>query len=331
LGSPRVSVLLPVRNAASTLREALSSLLAQTLGSFEIEAVDDGSSDQSADILREAAATDPRVRIQGTGGLGIAAALNLALGGARGAVVARMDADDVAHPDRLAIQANAVERSPGIWGCRVRLIPDPEGGSEGMERYVSWQNELLDHERIVGDLFVESPLCHPSVMMPRDLLVALGGYRDFDGPEDYDLWLRAHSRGVGFGKVPDVLLSWRDTKGRMSRKDPRYAAERFLSLKLDALDARLRGCRGVVIWGAGPLGKTWSRALAARGHALLAFVEVDERKIGQTIHEVRVLRTEEARIPGALHIAAVGQPGARERIRGEAARLGIDRALVAVA
>jgi glycosyltransferase involved in cell wall biosynthesis len=331
LASPRVSVLLPVRDAAGTLDAALASLAGQSLSSLEVVAVDDGSADGSAEILRQAASRDPRVRVFATGGRGIAHALNCALARARGDLVARMDADDLAREDRLAIQADALSRVPGIWGCRVKLIPDPEGGSPGMERYVDWQNELLDHERIVGDLFVESPLCHPSVMMPRRLLEELGGYRDFDGPEDYDLWLRAYFRGVTFSKVPEVLLDWRDTKGRASRCDPRYAPERFQALKLDALGSILERGEGVVLWGAGPVGKSWSRALAARGHKVLAFVEVDERKIGRAIHGAPVLRSDEARIPGAVHLAVVGQPGARQKIRDEARRLGLDRQLVAVA
>ena len=111
--------------------------------------------------------------------------------------------------------------------------------------------------------------------------------------------------------------------------------ERFRAVKLEAL---LRGPlstgRPVIVWGAGPIGKGWARALAKAGHAVAAFVEVDSRKIGQTIHGAPVLPVERAcDRRGALHLAAVGQPGARRRIRAEAARLGIvdGRDLVAVA
>jgi hypothetical protein len=204
-----------------------------------------------------------------------------------------------------------------------------------MAAYVRWSNGLLDHHAIARDALVESPLVHPSVMLRAALLRRLGGYRDFDGPEDYDLWLRALAAGARFAKLPQALVLWRDSAARLTRRDPRYARARFLALKLDALETtRLRAPRPLVIWGAGKAGKAWARALLARGHAVAGFVEVDPRKVGQHIHGAPVWPCAGAgRVPGALHLAAVAQPGARARIRAEAARLGLreGRDLVAVA
>jgi glycosyltransferase involved in cell wall biosynthesis len=266
---------------------------------------------------------------------GLVAALNAALEAARSPLLARMDADDVAHPERLAAQARALaaDTGTGVLACRVRLL----GGerNEGMRAYVRWQNALVDHEAIVRDLFVESPIAHPSVMMRADLLRRLGGYRSFDGPEDYDLWLRAHEAGARFSKLPEVLLEWRDHARRLSRTDPRYAEHRFRALKIDALlRTHLARSRPALVWGAGPVGKGWARDLRDRGVEILAFAEVDRRKIGQTIAGTPVLHFSVAaaqRRP--LHLVAVGQPGARERIRAVAAGLGLadGRDLVAVA
>jgi uncharacterized protein YbjT (DUF2867 family) len=88
-----------------------------------------------------------------------------------------------------------------------------------------------------------------------------------------------------------------------------------------------------VIWGAGKIGKRWARELLARGHRVTAFVEVDPAKIGQRIHGAPVVGVEAAaELRGSLHLAAVGQPGARARIRAEASRLGLPpESLVAVA
>jgi hypothetical protein len=264
------------------------------------------------------------------------AALQTALGAARAPLVARMDADDVAHPDRLARQARRLFSDAGtdVLGCRVRLFGGPAEGA-GMRAYVEWLNGLVDHDAIVRDLYVESPLVHPSVMMRTAALRALGGYRAFDGPEDYDLWLRAHARGLRFGKDPEVLLDWRDGPLRLTRRDPRYAPARFRALKLSALEqGPLGDARPVVVWGAGPVGKGWARALAGRGHHVAAFVEVDPRKLGRVVHGAPVVPVEgAARVAGALHLAAVGRPGARARIRAAAALLGLldGRDLVAVA
>jgi glycosyltransferase involved in cell wall biosynthesis len=317
-----------VRDAAATLGACLDSLAAQTLADHEIVAVDDGSRDGSSELLLARAAADPRLRVLRTPPRGLVPALTLALAEARSPIVARMDADDVARADRLARQAERLERDPSVdvLGTRVRLVAAPgERAGPGMRAYVEWQNALLDHEAMARERFVESPLAHPSVAMRTDALRRLGGWRAFDGPEDYDLWLRAFDAGWRFAKLALPLVEWRDSGRRLTRTDPRYAPERFLALKLDAL-ARgpLTVGRPAVVWGAGPVGKAWSRALRAAGHEVRAFVEVDPRKVGARIHGVPVVAVgPSALLRGPLHLAAVGQRGARERIRAEARRLGL--------
>jgi glycosyltransferase involved in cell wall biosynthesis len=323
-----------VKDAEATLLECLHSLRAQTLSDHEVVAVDDGSTDGSRAILESAAGEDRRLRVLRPPGSGLVNALNAGLSAARAPFVARMDADDVALSDRLRLQAERLlaDLALDILGTQVEVL----GGerNEGMCAYVLWSNALLDHDAIVRDLLVESPLVHPSVMARTAALRGLGGYRDYDGPEDYDLWLRAAAAGMRFAKLPEVLLQWRDSPGRLTRKHPRYAPARFFERKLQALlEGPLAGGEPVVIWGAGEIGKTWARALRARGASVRGFVEVDPRKLGQRIHGAPVLAVDEASGLGpALHLAAVGQAGARARIRKEALRLGIaDAVLVAVA
>jgi glycosyltransferase involved in cell wall biosynthesis len=338
VSGPGVSVLLPVRDAERTLRACLDSLAAQTLRDHEVIAVDDGSSDGSTGLLRQRQERDSRLRVLRTPPRGIAAALALALASARSSLIARMDADDEAHPERLARQVARLEADSeiGILGCRVEHLAEPGvPPSGGMRAHVEWTNGLLDHDAMARARFVDSPLVHPSVAARRHVLISLGGWRAFDGPEDYELWLRAFDAAVRFAKLEEVLLRWRDHPSRMSRTDPRYREERFVAVKLDAL---LRGPlspgRPVVVWGAGPVGKGWARALADAGRRVAAFAEVDPRKIGNRVHGAPVLAAGDAvAVGGALHLAAVGQRGARDRIRREAARLGLREGedLVAVA
>lgn len=298
-------------------------------------AVDDGSEDETGALLVDASRRDPRVRVIRTAPRGLVAALGAAIHDARAPLLARMDADDLARPERLALQAQVLDADPrvAVVGSRVRLFGDVPRGNGGMEAYVAWQNQLVDHAAMVSDIFVESPLVHPSVMMRREALRVLGGYRAFDGPEDYDLWLRAHEMGLGFAKCPEVLLDWRDSPTRLTRRDARYAQERFRRLKLEVLlRIHITRPRPVVIWGAGPIGKAWARDLVARGRDVRAFVEVDPRKIGRCLGGVPVVAVDE--VPwqkDALHLAAVGQKGARERIRAAAAQGGRAVDLVAVA
>ena len=244
--SPEVSVLLPVRDAGRGLSGCLDSLAAQTLAAHEVVAVDDGSQDGSGERLIARAARDPRLRVIRTPARGIVAALNLALDEARAPIVARMDADDWAHPRRLAAQLARLRDDPrvDVLGCRVTIgAPGGEADGAGMRAYLEWVNDLVDHDTMARARFVESPIIHPSVAMRIQALRGLGGYRDFEGPEDYDLWLRAFDAGLRFAKLPEVLLEWRDSPARLTRTHARYSARAFVRLKVAALGRGLLGGR----------------------------------------------------------------------------------------
>ena len=317
-GGPVVSVLLPVRDGAQHLAEAVASLEAQTLEDFEVLAVDDGSTDATPAMLADWASRDPRVRIVRQEATGIVEALESGRARARGVYLARMDADDVCAPTRLAEQLALMESSPHLvgCGCRVEYFP-PEAVRDGALRYQAWLNTTLTPEEIEREIFVECPLAHPTFFLRADAVECIGGYRDPGWPEDYDLLLRLWANGGRFARAPATLLRWRERPGRLSRTHPRYAPGAFLACKVHHLhETLLREKDGVVVWGAGPVGKAAARALQGAGERVRAFVEVDPRKIGQDIHGAPVLGTEEGcRIEGALHLGAVGQPGARDRIR----------------
>ncbi|MBT8335306.1 MAG: glycosyltransferase, partial [Gemmatimonadetes bacterium] len=186
-----MSVLLPVRNAVDTLDEALRSVLAQADVRFEVIAVDDGSSDGSSDILADRAREDPRVRVVSTAPRGLVPALETARAAARAPLLARMDADDLMRPGRLATQRATLAEHPdwAVCGGHVRIIPR-ERLSAGRLRYESWLNSLADADAVERDLFVECPLAHPTWMLRADVVAQVGGYRDAGWPEDHDLLLR---------------------------------------------------------------------------------------------------------------------------------------------
>ena len=140
-------------------------------------------------------------------------------------------------------------------------------------------------------------------MMRREVFEAAGGYRDAGWPEDYDLWMRLALAGQRFDKLPDVLLEWRDAPGRASRVDEVYSAARFRALKRHYLvEHVLVPGRPLAIWGAGPIGKEWARALGP-SH----LVELDPRKVGQTIHGASVIAADEVRkLRDSFIVVAVG-------------------------
>jgi glycosyltransferase involved in cell wall biosynthesis len=328
--APAVSVLMPCYNTVETLPEALESLAGQTLADFETVVVDDGSMDETPEILRSWAAHDPRLRLICRPHQGIVAALQAGLAECRAGLVARMDADDRSHPERLERQLAFMLDNPqvAVAGCLVRAIP-PEGVRQGLAVYLEWQNSLLNDEQIRREMFVESPLAHPSVMFRRQAVEQAGGYQDHGWAEDYDLWLRLYLGGARFAKVPQVLLDWRERPDRLTRADDRYSLENFLRAKAHYL-ARgpLAGRDAVIIWGAGMMGRRLSKHLARQGLPLAAFVDVDPAKIGRTRRGLPVLPPQslldcwhEHTRPALL--AAVGARGARSLIRDQLQRFGL--------
>src|SRR6476620_3791488 len=138
-----VSVLLPYRDAAATLDEAIESVLAQRGVALELILVDDGSRDDGPARAAAWAARDPRVVLLDTDGVGIARALGVALAAARAPVIARMDGDDWCHPDRLARQLALLQSDPSLVcvGTQVEALSDGDGVvGDGLRRYVAWQN-----------------------------------------------------------------------------------------------------------------------------------------------------------------------------------------------
>lgn len=320
-----VSVLLPIRDAERTLPEALASLEAQTADAVEVIAVDDGSSDGTPGILEERARGMPGLKVYTTPPRGIVPALRLALSAACGRYVARMDADDRCPPRRIELQRDRLRDDPaiGMIGSLVRIFPE-EAVREGLEAYERWINSLVTHEEIARDLFVECPLAHPSIMVRREELIALGGYVDRGWPEDYDLVLRYAAAGYRLEKVPEVLLEWREGPGRLFRRDPRYGKEAFWRIRAHHLAAGpLRGARRVWIWGAGEGGRRLSRALIAEGVVIRAFIDIDPRKIGSTRRGLPVLPPEGLEPEeGEVILAAVAARGAREEVRERLRALG---------
>ena len=315
---PRVSILLPCRNAENTLEAAVYSLETQTHTEFEVLAVDDGSTDRTDEMLREWAHRDPRVRVLSNHHKGIVGALRMAASHATGELLARMDADDVAHPERLERQIEYLDTHTSLAGCGtgVRYVP-AEHVRDGARRYESWINSLVTPEDIERDLFVECPIPHPTLMMRREVFEEVGGYHDVDWPEDYDLLLRCWSAGHRFGKVAEVLLDWRDAPDRASRTNAQYSEDAFRRCKVAYIGKRI-GEKPVVVCGSGPVGKAFAKELVRAGHELTAFADVDPRKVGQEIYGVPVVSPEELDAYRACYLlGAVGSDEGRLNVRAD--------------
>jgi len=318
---PCVSVLMPVRDAAPWLDEAVASVLDQGFEDFELIAVDDQSSDGSGAKLEAWSRQDRRVRVLRTSvktGQGIVAALELARGAACGSILLRMDADDLAPPDRFGAQVELLRNAPEVVACGtpVERIPADAVTDRG-HAYQEWLNSLTTPAAIHRDLLVECPIAHPTLAVRASAMESVAGYREGPFPEDYDLLLRLVENGGTLGHAPTSPLKWRDHPACLHRTDPRYSLDAFRRLKVKHLLAGpLAGRNPVVMWGAGPTGKAFARLLMQAGRPVATFVDLDPRKIGQTIHGASVVEPHGLGPPGGrLALGAVAGVGPRAEVR----------------
>lgn len=322
---------MPCYNAEGTVDEAVRSILGQTFSNFELIAVDDGSTDSTNERLKDWAGKDPRVRVLSLKHGGIIEVLNAGIVACRAELIARIDADDRALPERLErqMQFMAEHSDIAVVGSYVEAFPD-EQVQEGIRQYVAWLNGLDTPDLIARDIFVESPLAHSSTMIRADWLQRVGGYQEHGWPEDYDLWLRMHLAGAQMGKVPEVLLEWREHPGRLTRTDGRYSVENFLRAKAHYLcQGPLVDREAVIIWGAGQMGRRLSKHLERGGASLVAFVDIDPKKIGSAKRGLPIHSTEDLpelvkQYRDPVVLASVGSRGARGLIRERLNEMGLE-------
>jgi len=313
---------MPVQNGGTTLQHAVDSILEQTHQNLELILVDDHSSDQALTNL----VSDDRVKLYSSSQRGIVPALNLGLSKAQNAYIARMDADDLAAPQRLEIQFKYQQDNPeiDIVGAKVNIFKDSETLGGGYQHYQEWINQQCTHDDIARSFFIESCIPHPTAFMHRSVLDTLAGYQDTPWPEDYDLWCRAYLAGFKFGKpTNESLLKWRDHEARASRTQQRYAKEQFLRCKARYLSEWLsqQSKTECVIWGAGPTGLKLHDYLLEHGITINGFVDINPKLNGGRKRDkpVHVLSLEPSK--AELHalkpfaVIAVGSRGARDMIR----------------
>ena len=279
-----VSILLPFRNATPTLDAAIRSMAEQSFREWGLLLINNASSDESAFIAHEWSCRDPRIKVIEEPTIGIAHALNTGLKHATTPLIARMDADDIAHPERLARQVAYMNAHPeiGVLGTRTCFTTTVEKSS-GMAWFVNWQNTILTPQEHYVKRFVDAPLAHPTVMFRRELVNRVGGYSTEPLPEDHELWLRWMHQGVRFAKLPEELLTWHDHPQRLSRTHANYSVDAFFTTKAKWIAAWYRmkhtDQRPVIIAGTSGLCRDRAVKLEAQGMRIHAFTDVKKREV----------------------------------------------------
>lgn len=220
---PLVTVLMPVYNGGSFLQEAINSILQQTFADFELLIINDGSTDDSASIVR--LNNDPRIRfVENDQNIGLIATLNKGLTIATGKYIVRMDGDDVSRPERLSTQVAYMEAHPTVGGAGSFYDLMVDGKLAMMDLPVSG-------EELKSFLVFNCPIAHPTAILRRSLLQEKNiHYRNgFVHAEDYDLWVQISSCS-DIVNIPQVLLNYR-VHGSQITGNPLFLADKSVSLE----------------------------------------------------------------------------------------------------
>jgi glycosyltransferase involved in cell wall biosynthesis len=301
MNDPLVSVVIPVYNAGRYLRSALGSIVDQTFSDWEMICIDDGSSDTSPAILDDFASRFPRIQVVHQANAGIVAALNRGCELAKGAYICRMDADDIAMKDRVALQVAYMQEHPDCVALGGAILSmDSDSMPLGIQRLPS------QHDSIVSNLLNRhTGVFHPTSMIRRDAFNEIGGYRpEYQWIEDHDLWLRLSRIGV-LSNLDQVVLCYRqhassvcwkrsDTQRElMNRLLATAFAERGLaepSERLQSHSARTKANPG-----------KWARMAARGGYPRTAFKHLAQlwRELGPSIYSLRMTIEVRFRLPVA--------------------------------
>jgi GT2 family glycosyltransferase len=290
--SPLVSVVLAAHDAATYLGRAVESILRQTVSELELLVVDDASSDGTGEVL--AAIEDRRlVLLRNDARLGLAGSLNRGIERARGAYVARLDADDVALPRRLERQLARIRGSTGLGIVGSGIVEIDAGGRPGRVHLMP----VTDVD-VRWHLLFSSPFFHPSVLLDRGLLERAGLRYDplFEESEDYDLWSRLLEHAEG-GNLPEVLVCYRVHPGQATkrRRDVQRDFQRRVALREIARVAPdLAGEEAELAWRLGsgePIGPDELQAAVDAYRRLL-----DRFGRGRSRGELRSVRAGAARV-----------------------------------
>jgi glycosyltransferase involved in cell wall biosynthesis len=310
---PLVSIILPVFNGESTIKQAIESIVNQTFTDWELVIIDDGSTDETCNIIQSIDNQKIKYHIINHGG--IARALNFGIKLSEGEFICRMDADDICDPKRLELQYQYLMQNDqvGVVSSLVEYSGDRETNT-GYALYVDEINQLIKHSDIAKKRFVESPIAHPSVMFRKSLAHKYGGYNEGQLPEDYELWLRWMDNDVVFEKINQPLLKWTDSESRLSRNHSNYSLDKFYEPKVKYLAKHLKkneiNTDNTWVWGTGRQINKWIAMLNDNGLNVKGRIDVKTTSLDGTI----IHFTELNKLDNPLIISLVRDRKGKKRI-----------------
>lgn len=282
---PLISILTPFKNTETYLTACIQSILNQTYPHWELLIIDDGSTDDSYNIVNAFAEIDDRIKLFKNSGSGIIDALQVAFSKSEGNYITRMDSDDIMMPDKLAVLLNNLV-THGEKHVAVGLVEyfSETGVGEGYKSYETWLNNLTKTGTNYSEIYKECVIPSPCWMIHRNDLIASGAFHPHVYPEDYDLTFRFYKHHFKCIPCENVLHQWRDYSTRTSRTHIHYAQNHFTELKLHHfLDIDFNPNKILIIWGAGTKGKLMAKRLIEK-NINFEWICDNQNKIGKDIY-----------------------------------------------
>ncbi|MEN3324557.1 glycosyltransferase family 2 protein [Mariniflexile soesokkakense] len=282
---PLISILTPFKNTAPYLSECIDSILNQTYTNWELLIVDDGSTDNSYDIVNAFADKGSRIKLFKNTGSGIIDALQLAFKQSKGDYITRMDSDDIMLPNKLEVLLNNLT-THGEKHVAVGLVEyfSETGVGKGYKSYETWLNNLTKTGNNYSEIYKECVIPSPCWMLHRNDLMACDAFNPHLYPEDYDLAFRFYKHNFKCIPCDVVLHKWRDYSTRTSRTHIHYAQNHFTELKLrHFLEIDYNKEKTLTIWGAGTKGKLMASILLEK-QIPFEWICDNPKKIGKAIY-----------------------------------------------
>ena len=226
---PLISIIMPVYNAADYLKAAIQSILSQTYSHWELIIIDDASTDSTPKILKSFSRNSKIKIFKNSRNLGVAASLNRALSLSRGQYIARMDADDISHPNRLQKQLKFLQSHPKIVACGVQAeIINGQNQAVGTRSFPQGSQSCHDY------LMLTSPILHPTLLAKADIYKKIGYTAKYKTAEDWELYFKFLNFGH-LNNLPETLYSYRQLYGSNGFKNIRKAFLLITRIRLNAI------------------------------------------------------------------------------------------------
>jgi glycosyltransferase involved in cell wall biosynthesis len=317
---PLVTIIMAVKDTAPYLHACLDSILAQTYENWELIAVNDHSSDDSPNILKEYAVNDSRIRFFNSDQPKLIPSLQVGYREAKGTLINRMDSDDMMPDYKLQVLVETWQkhgRGTVIAGGTEHFVDEGRVG-DGFIRYEEWLNEVARSGKHYQEIYRECVIPSHCWIIHKDDFDAAGAFDPLVYPEDYDLCFRFYKLELTIVGIDKILHHWRDRSDRISRTWEEYKDNRYFDLKTRyfyELD-RDRN-RPLVLWGAGQNGKDMAKILLSHDDTF-HWVCDNERKIGHDIYGVQLEHYEAIRSKENTQIIiVVASPNGKKEIEGQ--------------